>query len=253
MSRIAGDPDISMYRASGLSLRVARWRSNSPDKAPLLFINGIGADIAAASPLLGRLHGRDAWTLDMPGVGESPDALWPYSAQSMAAAVMEIADQFDMPQIDLAGFSWGGAIAQQIAVQFPARIRRMVLMATAPFVSSPDIGWGTAMDSDMQANALRLPTATPLGIAYQTMAMVGWTSAAQLPGLKHLPTLILMGEQDGVMPSCHGQLLAQLIPGATLEIVAGGAHMFPFTLAAKVAGRISDFLDQPLPDRQAAA
>lgn len=253
MSRIAGNPDISMHRASGFGLCVARWRSGAPGNVPLLFINGIGADIAAAAPLLARLHDRDVWTLDMPGVGESADALWPYSAQSIAAAAMEVADQLGMPQIDLAGFSWGGAIAQQIAVQFPDRIRRLVLMATAPIISSPDIGWGAAMDSDMQASVMQMSSASPLGLAYQTMAMAGWSSAALLPGLKNLPTLILMGEQDGVVPACHGQLLAQLIPGATLEIVARGAHMFPFTLAPKVAERISAFLDQPQPAHQAAA
>ena len=250
MSRISGSPTISMEQAYGLTLRVARWRVGAGD-TPMLFLNGIGADIAAAAPLLAQLHGREVWTLDMPGVGGSPDALLPYGAPTMAAILIEIAERFGHKRFDLAGFSWGGALAQQVAVQFPSRVRRMVLMATTPTVAAPGIGWAALLDEDMLASGLKLPTATPLGLAYQSMAMAGWTSAAMLPTLKTIPTLVLMGQQDGVVPACHGQMIAELIDGSVLEVVPG-SHMFPFTHAAKIAERISDFLDAPM-GQQAAA
>ena len=250
MSRISGSPDISTEHAYGLTLRVARWRVGRGE-TPLLFLNGIGADIAAAAPLLAQMHGREVWTLDMPGVGGSPDALLPYGAPTMAAILVEIAERFGHKRFDLAGFSWGGALAQQVAVQFPSRVRRLVLMATTPTVSAPGIGWAALLDDDMLASGLKLPTATPLGLAYQSMAMAGWTSAAMLPMLKHMPTLVLMGAQDGVVPACHGEMIAELIDGAVLEVVPG-SHLFPFTHAAKIAGRISDFLDAPV-GQQAAA
>ena len=243
MSRIGGRPEISTQHVYGLTLRVARWRAGAPG-APLLFLNGIGADIAAAAPLLAQIDGREVWTLDMPGVGGSPDAILPYSAPTMAAMVMEIAGRLGQTRIDLAGFSWGGALAQQVAVQFPGRIRRMVLMATTPSVGAPGIGWAALLDDDMLASGLKLPTATPLGLTYQTMAMAGWTSAAMLPHLKNMPVLILMGERDGVVPASHGQAIADLIDGAILEVVPG-SHLFPFTHAATIAARISDFLDRP--------
>lgn len=242
MTRISGRPAISTEHFYGLTLRVARWREGAPG-TPLLFLNGIGADIAAAAPLLARISGREVWTLDMPGVGGSPDAILPYAAPTMAAVVMEIADRFGQSQIDLAGFSWGGALAQQVAVQFPGRVRRMVLMATTPSVGAPGIGWAALLDDDMLASGLKLPTATPLGLAYQTMAMAGWTSAALLPHLKALPALILMGESDGVVPASHGQMIADLLDDAELAVMPG-SHLFPFTHAAKVAERISGFLDR---------
>jgi pimeloyl-ACP methyl ester carboxylesterase len=243
MSRISGNPTLSTEQVYGLTLRVARWRAGAPG-TPLLFLNGIGADIGAAAPLLAQIHGREVWTLDMPGVGGSPDALLPYGAPTMAAVVMEIADRFGQKQIDLAGFSWGGAMAQQIAIQFRGRVRRLVLMATTPTVTAPGIGWGALLDDDMLASGLKLPTATPLGLAYQTMAMAGWTSAAMLPQLKTMPVLILMGERDGVVPACHGQAIADLVDGAMLEVVPG-SHLFPFTHAADISARISAFLDLP--------
>ena len=243
MSRISGRPAISTEHVYGLSLRVARWREGAPG-TPLLFLNGIGADIAAAAPLLAQIDGREVWTLDMPGVGGSPDALLPYAAPTIAAVVMEIAGRLGHRMIDLAGFSWGGALAQQVAIQFPGRVRRLVLMATTPTVGAPGIGWAALLDDDMLASGLKLPTATPLGLAYQSMAMAGWTSAAMLPHLKTTPVLILMGERDGVVPACHGQAIAELIDGAVLEVVPG-SHLFPFTHAATISARISAFLDQP--------
>lgn len=250
MSRISGKPVLNSEHVYGLTLRVARWRAGAAG-TPLLFLNGIGADIAAAAPLLAQIHGREVWTLDMPGVGGSPDALIPYGAPTIAAVVMEIADRFGHKKIDLAGFSWGGALAQQIAVQFPGRVGHLVLMATTPVMGAPGIGWGALFDSDMQASGLKIQTATPLGIAYQTAAMAGWTSIAFLPGLKAIPTLVLMGEQDGVMPACYGQMLAELIDGALLEVVPG-SHLFPFTHAAAISTRISAFLDQPARAQAAA-
>ena len=249
MSRISGRPSISTEHVYGLSLRVARWREGAGG-TPLLFLNGIGADIAAAAPLLAQIQGREVWTLDMPGVGGSPDALLPYSAPTMAATVMEIAGRFGHAALDVAGFSWGGALAQQIAVQFPGRVRRLVLMATTPTVGAPGIGWAALLDDDMLASGLKLPTATPLGLAYQTMAMAGWTSAAMLPQLK-IPVLILMGERDGVVPACHGQAIADLVDGALLEVVPG-SHLFPFTHAADTAARISAFLNSPQAAQAAA-
>ena len=250
MSRISGRPAISSEHVYGLSLRVARWREGTPG-TPLLFLNGIGADLVAAAPLLAQIHGREVWTLDMPGVGGSPDALLPYGAPTIAAVVMEIADRLGHKMIDVAGFSWGGALAQQIAIQFPGRVRHMVLMATTPVMGAPGIGWAAMLDDDMLASGLRIQTATPLGLAYQSAAMIGWSSVAFLPGLKNLPTLVLMGEQDGVVPACYGEMLADQIDGALLEMVPG-SHLFPFTHAAAIAGRISAFLDQPEMVRAAA-
>lgn len=251
MSRISGRPAISTEHVYGLSLRVARWREGQRGGTPLLFLNGIGADIAAAAPLLAQLHGREVWTLDMPGVGGSPDALLPYTVPTIAAVVMEIADRLGHRTIDVAGFSWGGALAQQIAIQFPGRVRRMVLMATTPTVGAPGIGWAALLDDDMLASGLRLPTATPLGLTYQTLAMTGWTSLAMLPRLKNLPVLVLTGERDGVVPACHGRTIAELVDGALLETVPG-SHLFPFTHAAAISARISAFLDQPDAIRAAA-
>jgi pimeloyl-ACP methyl ester carboxylesterase len=119
-------------------------------------------------------------------------------------------------------------------------------------MGAPGIGWAALFDDDMLASGLKIQTATPLGIAYQTAAMTGWSSLGFLSGLKALPTLVLAGEQDGVMPACYGQMLADQIDGAVLEVVPG-SHLFPFTHAADISARISAFLDSSTSGQQAAA
>ena len=74
MTRIGGNPALSTEHAYGLTLRVARWRAGAGG-VPLLFLNGIGADIGAAAPLLAQIDGREVWTLDMPGVAREHVAI----------------------------------------------------------------------------------------------------------------------------------------------------------------------------------
>ena len=60
-----------------------------------------------------------------------------------------------------------------------------------------------------------------------------------------------MGERDGVMPACFGEMLADQIDGAVLELVPG-SHLFPFTHAAAISARVSAFLDPPAKAQAAA-
>ncbi len=82
--------------------------------------------------------------------------------------------------------------------------------------------------------------------------MAGWSSVGFLARLKNLSALVLAGEQDGVMPACYAQMLADQIDGASLEMIPG-SHLFPFTHAAAIAARISAFLDQPAPAMEQTA
>lgn len=230
----------TMVRARGLSLRLSRWHVCQKGP-PLLFLNGIGADASAAAPLLRRITGREVWTLDMPGTGGSPDCLWPYSAQSMATTIMDVVDQMGQPIIDVAGFSWGGALAQQITGQFPDKVRCLILIATASHIGAADIGWGAIFDRDILGKGLNMPATSPLGLAYQSLAMAGWNSTALWPRISPHPILIITGSQDQVVPSAHGIALARDLQVRRHAVISGG-HLFPFAKAAETAAEINDFL-----------
>lgn len=233
-------PQSQMVSAAGMRFCVTRWHVGT-SQTPLLFLNGLGADAETAAPLLRRLSGREVWTLDMPGTGASPDCFWPYNARSLASAVMEVADQLGHDRLDLAGFSWGGALAQQIAGQFPDRIGALGLLGTASQIGLADIGWGAVFDRDVMRSGLRMPTSSALGLTYQNLAMAGWTNDL----LRRNPTgrriLVMTGSDDHVIPAKHGANLVQQL-GAQQHICIAGSHLFPFTKADETARALTDFL-----------
>ena len=247
-------PKIETISVGGRPLRVAVWSASpkSGDTAgrPLLFFNGIGANIELMSPLADWLPDRDIITFDMPGVGRSPSPRFPYRPWTMALRTARLLDRlgYDGEVVDVMGVSWGGGMAQQFAFQHPRRVGKLILAATAAglFMAPGDPKvlakmanprryidpdylrdnfetlYGEATGSAGHVSRLRPPSRR--GYLYQLGAMVGWTSAFFLPFLKQ-KTLVLMGEDDRIVPLVNGRILAGLIPHARLEIVPGG-HLF---------------------------
>lgn len=209
---------------------------------PLLFLNGIAADNRLAGALLSRIGGRTRLTLDMPGIGGAPDRIYPYSIAEVALGITDMMAQLGHEQFDLAGFSWGGAVAQQAALDYPARIRRLVLMATTPVMPAPGLGAAALLDADVLTSGMRLTGTSLIGIGAQLMAANGWSAVSALPELKGVPTLVLGASGDMVVPLAYAQWLARLIPGARLEVITG-AHLFAFRQAEKVGPMIAAFLD----------
>ena len=103
-----------------------------PSGPPLLLFNGIGANWELAKPFLEALTSTTAIIFDVPGVGGSPSPLLPYRPSTLARLAAGLVAELGYAEIDVAGVSWGGGIAQQFAHQYPKLCRRLVLAATAP-------------------------------------------------------------------------------------------------------------------------
>ncbi|HWY00348.1 MAG TPA: alpha/beta fold hydrolase, partial [Mycobacterium sp.] len=100
---------------------------------PLVLCNGIGASLDVLDPLVAQLD-RDTTVVrfDVPGTGGSPGSPVPYGFPYMAAVLGRLLSRLGLQgQVDVLGFSWGGALAQQFAFQNPVRCRRLILVATA--------------------------------------------------------------------------------------------------------------------------
>lgn len=262
-----------MMEAGGRSLRVATWRLDADsDHPPVLFFNGIGANIEAVAPLAERLTERAFVMFDMPGTGESPDPVVPYTPFTMAWTASQILDQLGLDVVDVMGVSWGGAMAQHFALQHPRRTRRLVLAATTPGMimvpgnvaalskmSDPrryvdakymnehftTLYGGMTQTGNAKAEHIgRLKPPSPRGYVYQLLAMLGWTSLPALPFLTR-ETLVMMGEDDAIVPLVNGKILASLIPNARLEVFAGGGHLFLLTHADESVAALRAFLDAP--------
>lgn len=265
--------EVSMETVGGRTLRVARWRLDmESEHLPVLFFNGIGANIEAVAPLAEALDDRGFIMFDMPGVGESPEPLVPYNAFTMAWTTTLLLDRFGIEEVDVMGVSWGGAMAQHFALQHPGRTRRLILVATsAGMVMVPGspkalskmadprryvdaafmekhfqtlYGGALGEASGKAGHIARLKPPTRRGYLYQLLAMIGWTSAPALPFLK-APTLILMGDDDQIVPLANGRILNSLIPGSELEVMEGGGHLFLLSHRDQSISAIRRFLDRP--------
>ena len=265
-------PLIETRRVGRRPLRVAVWKAVEPPgeepRRPLLFFNGVGANIELMSPLADWMPDRDIITFDMPGVGGSPAPVFPYRPWTMALRAARLLDQLGYGgKVDVMGVSWGGGLAQQFAFQHAGRVGRLVLAATAAGVfmvpgdpkvlakmahprryadpqymrANFETLYGEKAGSDDHVSRLQTPSTR--GYLYQLAAMAGWTSVPFLPLLK-APTLVMMGREDRIVPPINGRILAGLIPHARLQMVGGG-HLFLVSRAAECIPLIEAFLDEP--------
>ncbi len=266
---------MRMMDAGGRSLRVAHWRLDEPsDHPPILFFNGIGANIEAVAPLAEMLTERAFVMFDMPGTGESPDPTLPYNPFTMSWTARLILDQLGLDEVDVMGVSWGGAMAQHFTLQYPKRTRRLVLAATTAgmlmvpgnpaaltkmanprryidpkYMNEHFQTLYGGIDSDGQAHQKdshigRLKPPSPRGYFYQLIAMLGWTSLPALPFMSK-EVLVMMGDDDQIVPLVNGRILAGAIPNAQLEVIDGGGHLFLLTHAEESIARLRAFLDAP--------
>lgn len=271
------DAEVMMHSIAGRKLRVARWRAQpsqgkgKPAAAlPLLFFNGIGANIELVAPFARQLGQRDFIIFDMPGIGESADPILPYNPITMSQTAAELMTTLGYDRMDVMGVSWGGAMAQHFAMQYPGRVDRLILAATTAgwmmvpgklsaltkmanprryidpdFMSThfATLYGGKNDSADGHVGRIRPPSG--VGYLYQLLAMVGWTSAPLLPFLLKAQTLVLMGEEDNIVPVVNGRFLASLIPDAELRIIKDGGHLFLVSQAEESLTIINEFLDRP--------
>ena len=241
---------------------------------PLLLINGIGANLEMFDPFIEALNNVGEQKIgtirfDVPGIGGSPLPRDPLRFKGLARLISEMLDVLGHQEVDVLGISWGGALAQQFAHQYPARCRRLILVSTSSGgISVPgkpgilgkmisprryldpsymaDIApllYGDAFGQNSElAHSYAQLTKAPHGRGYlmQLLAGVGWTSIPWLHRLRQ-PTLILAGKDDVIVPPINARMLARLIPHATLHIFKGG-HLFALTEKEQVASLVHAYL-----------
>jgi pimeloyl-ACP methyl ester carboxylesterase len=228
-------------------------------------------------PLERALTRRGVQTIayDASGTGESPPRLIPQPMHGLARQAAHVLDALGHPDADVLGVSFGGAVAQELALANPHRVRRLVLasttcglgavpgnpvalalLATPLRYYSPAFlrltanvlyGPGTANDESLlrsQINARRARPPRVWGYLGQLVAGISWTSLPWLHRIRQ-PTLVLSGAADPIVPPINARILAGRIPDAELEIVPGAGHLLLMEHAEPVAERIATFLGLP--------
>lgn len=241
--------------------------------APLLMLNGIGGHVGMWEPLVGQLsRNRSLILFDAPGAGGTAPLARPPRMPALARFVTRMLDELELEEVDLLGYSWGGALAQQLAHDAPDRVRRLVLVATTPgfcgkpphprvaaAMMSPRRYTSPGMARELAAriyggdyrrrlpmsdSALRNWSGRPpslLGYSHQLYAISGWTSAPWLHRLRQ-HTLIVSGDDDPLAPAFNARLMARLIRRSELHMVTGGGHLWLLDHADVSAPLIEEFL-----------
>lgn len=246
---------------------------------PLLLINGIGATGDLFDPVRVHLADRETIAFDAPGVGSSPAPILPLPMCQLAGLVAKLIAKLGHDRVDVLGLSWGGALAQELAIRHPSVVDNLVLTATTPGIGgvlgrpaamtilasparyySPDYlrrvaptlyGGGIAERPDLlESHAVLRSRHSPSlrGYVAQLLAIQTWTSLPRLHRVR-ARTLVLAGDDDPIIPPANGRILARRIPDAELGIVEGGGHLFLFVRADEMAERIRTFLDEAAPAR----
>ncbi|TNE39463.1 MAG: alpha/beta fold hydrolase [Alphaproteobacteria bacterium] len=252
---------------NGQTIRVA-IHLGDPNRRPLLYFNGIGANLELAEPLAQALTHGDFLTFDMPGVGLSPASRIPYRPWWAAKLAAQILDRYGYDTVDVVGYSWGGGIAQQFASQFTDRVRALILLATSPgFTMLPgnltaltklvnprkplrrdnvtngfETLFGEVRDHAAHTHLKVIPP-KQIGYMMQLGAMAGWSSLPLLPFIK-ASTLILTGDKDTIVPPANSTLLNSFIPRSRLKVIPDANHLFVMSRAEEIALCIDDFLQE---------
>lgn len=260
--------EIGHVKVGNVRLRYGLRRGEG---TPLLLCNGIGANIELALPLIKELPPRPVVIVDVPGTGGSAPALfWP-KLPRYGRWLVKVMDKigFDGP-FAVAGVSWGGGLAQRIALDYPDRVSHLILMATSPGVVmvpgrvsallrmvtpqrylSPDFmarNAGTLYGGEFRRNtrgaiAHAGLTKAPTTSAYiqQLLAMTQFSSLTWLRKID-CPSLVLTGDDDPLINPLNGRILAGLMPNSKLHIIRGGGHLFMTMRAAETAKLIHEHL-----------
>jgi pimeloyl-ACP methyl ester carboxylesterase len=250
-------------------------RSGNPEGPPLLLIMGMsGTALHWGEPFLEILRADfDVIAYDHRGVGASTPLNGPVTTRQMADDAAGLLRALELDSAHVLGISMGGMIAQELALNHRQAIRTLTLgctycggegsalageavmarlgeaMASGDFERALRAAWeinvspAMAADEDafvrFRATGMRRAVAVPV-IVQQLQACAAHDTNSRLPELAGLPTLVIHGTEDQLLPVQNGRLIASRIPGSRLEIFDGVGHLFFWERPERSAELVSE-------------
>jgi 3-oxoadipate enol-lactonase len=240
----------------------------SGEGTPLVLTHGLGDDLhfwdEVVDPL-GQHHRIVRW--DVRGFGLSDKPPGPYSPSLLAADLAALLDALAVGRIHLAGISMGGVIAQRLALDFPGRVRSLVLINTSSEVGEQATARWQRLAARVESRGFDERTADarrafsaeyaashpevvaaatartlsndPAAYAAAARAMSDYAWTGELAQLES-PVLILQGREDRLTPPGGSVKMSRVLRRARLLLVPGAGHnlclekpeLFCFTLLA---------------------
>jgi 3-oxoadipate enol-lactonase len=227
----------------------------------LLFLNGSGSSIATSELLIKLFTGEfEVLVHDQRGLGDSEIPPGPYTMADYAADAAALLDHAGWERARVVGVSFGGMVAQELAVTWPERVERLALLCTSPGgaggASYPlhELAGRPEAERDRMGLALLDSRFTPEWLAahpsdraladMMAARRAGTKTREQLRGeelqlearshhdvsdrLERItsPTLVACGRFDAIAPPSNGEAIAARIRGADLRVYEGGHAFF---------------------------
>jgi pimeloyl-ACP methyl ester carboxylesterase len=244
------------------------YESEGPSAGPVVvLIHGLGGraeDWRDLAPYLAKAGFR-VYLPDLLGYGRSAKpADFSYSVHDETVVVIGFLDALKLSQVDLGGWSMGGAIVQHVAADHPGRVRRLMLFdSTGLFVlpkwdirlftpsTSPELNQLDALlmphpptiPGFVARDILRVSNARAWIIHRAINSMLTGQDATDklLPQLK-MPVLLVWGAEDQIMPLSQGETIHRLVSHSEFDILPGCGHLAPGQCAAQIAPEAVEFL-----------
>jgi len=213
---------------------------------------------------------------DPRGVARSQAPDEPFTMRDLAEDLAALLAELKIEKAHVLGASFGGFVAQEFALKYPARTRGLVLACTsyggAGHVSPPPetlaaIASTKGLNTEERARENLLLAFSPEYLARepgeveritklraennvpeyvymrQLQAAVGFDGSRRAAEIK-APTLVVTGDADVIVPTLNSYNLAAAIPGAELRVVEGGSHTFFIERAEDFNRIVADFIER---------
>jgi pimeloyl-ACP methyl ester carboxylesterase len=234
------------------------------DGPPLLLLNGWTASgLVWPAAIVKRFERRfRVLRVDARGVGWSRGAPAPFTIAELADDAAAVLRDSGHRRAIVAGLSMGGMVAQELAIRHPDAVDRLILLATRPpapaHVASATPLWALAtapppadrsLDDHIRqlwasftgpgfaethpelideiAAAVTRRVTPRAGLFNQARAVAAWHGAARLTRLR-VPTVVMHGTADRLIPVGNGRRLAELIKASRYVELAGVGHLIPY-------------------------
>lgn len=254
-------------------IRIAYHKSGSGE--PVVFIGGLASTMDTWNPLvIGRLARKFRVVIfDNRGTGYSEEDGKPFSIPLFARDTAALMDALGISRAHIIGHSMGACIAQELALTFPEKTGRLVLVAgdcggKEAVKMTPDIlarlkdRSGTIAEQIDRMFSLLFPqewldthdpfrycpevyeTTSEAVVARQIDAFFSWSgSYSRLHGIRS-PALIVTGDSDIIVPPKNSQIIADKIPGSKLIVFPGGGHGLMYQFPDRFCDEVFRYLDR---------
>lgn len=241
------------YRIQVGGIRYHYWRSG-PEHAeatPLVLVHGLGvsgAYWARVQPLLAA-H-RPVYVVDLPGFGRTSRPTAILDSDGLAGALGDWLAALGLPRVHLLGHSAGGQVVAAFARRYPARVGRLILLASTIGRRSPKLlpHLPGLLHDLLHEQPSLLPVlvqdglrAGPLRILRTDAAIIADDTLATLAGLT-MPMLVMRGANDTIVSAWETAQILRAAPHAAFVVIPGAPHVPQWSDPRAVAAAVHAFL-----------